>query len=172
LLVDLFDEVLVSAATRSGLLFGVFAFFSNLGLGILLAVCTPLCGIVWGIGAGIAAVAWSDGDSSSRSPTRQGAIAGAIAGVGALFGVVIGLLLQFSVLGGQQAASQLSSDFYDQFGLDVPVTEFDSSLQWVGLSFTACCLGLINVVILAGAGALSAGIYGSRRGESPVSDGA
>ena len=157
----------MSAATRSGLLFGVFAFFSNLGLGILLAICTPVCGIVWGVGAGIGAVVWSDPSEGPRSPARDGAVAGAIAGAGALFGVVIGLVLQFGVLGGQEAAGQLSSDVYERFGLDLPASEFDSSLQWVGLSFTAFCLGLVNLAILAGAGAAAAAVYDSIRGEKP-----
>ncbi len=160
----------MSAATRSGLLFGVFAFFSNLGLGILLAICTPVCGIVWGAGAGIAAVVWSDPSEGPRSPARDGAVAGAIAGAGALLGVVIGLVLQFAVLGGQEAAGQFTSEFYEQFDLYVPATEFDSSLQWVGLSFSACCLGLINLLILAGAGAAAAAIYSSIRGEQPSAD--
>jgi hypothetical protein len=162
----------VSAATRSGLLFGIFAFFSNLGLGILLAFCTPLCGIVWGIGAGIAAVAWSDESRGPVSPARDGAIAGAIAGIGALLGVVIGMFVLFALLGGQQAATQAADDLYDQFGLDMPMAEINSSLQWFSVSVVACCLGLLNVAILAGAGALSATIYGSGRAENPASDGA
>lgn len=157
----------MSAATKSGLLFGVFAFFSNLGLGVLLAICTPLCSIVWGIGAGIATIVWSDRTEEITSPARDGAIAGAIAGVGALAGVVIGLILQFAVLGGQQAAMALSTDFYDQFGIDVPATEIDSSMQWIGLSLTACCLGLLNIVLLAGAGAAAAAVYNSTRAEKP-----
>ena len=162
----------MSAATRSGLLFGVFAFFSNLGLGVLFAFCTPLCGIVWGIGAGIAAVVWSDDPGGPTSPARDGAIAGAIAGVGALLGVVIGMFLLFVFLGGQQAATQATYDLYEQFGLDMPVTEINSSLQWFSVSIAACCLGLLNVAVLAGAGAVSAAVYGARRGESSASNAA
>ena len=158
----------MSAAIRSGLLFGFFAFFSNLGLGILLAICTPFCGIVWGVGAGIAAVAWRDESDRVSSPARDGAVAGAIAGAGALIGLIIGLVLQFTVLGGQEAATQLSSEFYEQFGLDIPASAFDSSMQWVGLVISGCCLGLINVAVLAGAGAASAAIFASRRGERPA----
>ena len=162
----------MSAATRSGLLFGVFAFFSNLGLGLLFAFCTPLCGVVWGIGAGIAAVAWSDDSGRPSSPARDGAIAGAIAGVGALLGVVIGMFVLFTFLGGQEAATEAAYDLYDQFGLDMPVAEINNSLQWFSVSVAACCLGLLNVLVMAGAGAVSAAIYGSRGSETPVSDGA
>ena len=158
------NGVFVSAVTRSGLLFGVFAFFSNLGLGILLAICTPLCGLVWGIGAGIAAVAWNDRAGGPESPARDGGIAGGIAGVGALAGVVLGMVLMFTVFGGQDAAVELSNEFYGQYGFDLPAGQFDSSLQWVGLAFTACCLGVFNVLILAGAGAAAAAVFAKRRG--------
>lgn len=162
----------MTAATRSGLLFGVFAFFSSLGLGVLFAFCAPFCGIVWGIGAGIAAVAWSDDPSGPASPAREGAIAGAIAGVGGLLGVMIGMFALFALMGGQQAAFEATRDLYDQFGLDMPVTEINSSLQWFSVSLAGCCLGLLNVAVLAGTGAISAAIYGSRRGEGSVSNAA
>ena len=75
-------------------------------------------------------------------------------------------------MGGQQAATEATRELYDEFGLDMPLTEVSSSLQWISVSLAACCLGLLNVAVLAGAGAASAAIFGTRRGDNSVSDAA
>jgi hypothetical protein len=154
--------VFVSAATRSGLLFGVFAFFSSLGLGILFPLCAPLCGVVWGIGAGLAAVVWSDPANPDTVSARDGAIAGSISGVGALLGLFIGVILSFAFLGGDQMADEFAAGLSSELGYDMVPADFDSTLQWVGATTSACCLGLVNLAIMASAGAGGAAIYASR----------
>lgn len=57
----------MSAIYKSGLLFGIISLLTNLGVGILMAICTPLCGIVWGAGAGaIAAHLYASSKSKSQ----------------------------------------------------------------------------------------------------------
>ena len=154
--------VFVSAATRSGLLFSLFAFFSSLGLGVLFPLCTPLCGLVWGIGAGLAAVIWSDPENDESVPARDGAFAGALAGLGALLGLGLGMLLSFSVLGGQQMANELSVELSSELGFNVMPSEYDSTFQWVSVTSVACCLGLANLAIMASTGAGGAVVYASK----------
>jgi hypothetical protein len=165
LLVPQPDGIFVSAATRSGLLFGLFAFFSSLGLGILFPLCTPLCGVVWGFGAGLATGAWSDPALADSQPARSGAIAGALAGIGSLLGLIIGVVLQFTVLGGQQTAAEISANLSNEFGYDLAPAEYQSTFQWIGVSFIGCCLGLANLAIMSLAGAGGTAVYTSRRGQ-------
>jgi hypothetical protein len=153
----------MSGTVRSGLLFGAINFLVNLGLGILLPLCAPFCAIVWGAGAGILSVVWT-GKARTQSPAQMGATAGAIAGAGAILGLVIGSVLQFTVLGGQERAADLSR----QFGLPVadPNAPGYVASQWLGTVGFSCCLGLTNLAILAGIGAAAAHLYASSQGKT------
>ena len=73
------------------------------------------------------------------------------------------MILQFSVLGGQQAANQIASDFSEQFGFPVSSGEPFLVGQWIGLLAMSCCLGLFSVAFLAGSGAIAGYIYDTRR---------
>ena len=153
----------MSGSVRSGLLFGAINFLVNLGLGILLPLCAPFCAIVWGAGAGILSVVWT-GTARTQSPTQMGATAGAIAGIGATLGLVIGTVLQYTVLGGQERAADLSR----QLGLPVanPGDPGYAAGQWLGTLGVSCCLGLTNLAVLAGIGAASAHLYASSQGKA------
>ncbi|MGD2050555.1 MAG: hypothetical protein PVH03_13725 [Chloroflexota bacterium] len=156
----------MSGTTKSGLLFGVISFLANLGIGILLAICSPLCGIVWGAGAGILSIVWAEPGDTTRTPARSGAIAGGIAGIGAILGLFLGMIFQFTILGGQQTASQVSQQFSEQFGLPTMTGEALPFWQWVGFLLSSCCIGLFNILIMAGAGAAAAHLYSSNRGKT------
>lgn len=155
----------MSASTKSGLIFGVISFLANLGIGALLAICSPLCGIIWGAGAGILSIVWSGQDDIRGAPAKSGAIAGGIAGIGAVLGLFIGMIFQFTFLGGQQMASQVSQQITDQFGLPYMAVEMVPFWQWTGFFISSCCIGLFNVLIMAGAGAVAAHLYGSNQGK-------
>jgi hypothetical protein len=145
----------MSGTMRSGLLFGAINFLVNLGLGILFPLCAPLCAIVWGAGAGILSVVWT-GPNRTQSPAQMGATAGAIAGIGAFLGLLIGGILQFTVLGGQDRAADLSR----QLGLPVdPSDPGYAAGQWLGTLGTSCCLSLVTIGVMAGVGAGAAHFY-------------
>ena len=156
----------MSATTKSGLLFGVISFLANLGIGVLLAICAPLCGIVWGAGAGILSIVWSGPDDNERTPAISGAIAGGIAGIGAILGLLIGMIFQFTFLGGQQTATQVSQQLYEQLGLPSMAGDVVPLWQWTGFLLSSCCIGVFNILIMAGAGAAAAHLYGSNRGNT------
>lgn len=153
----------MTGATRSGLLAGVISFLANLGLGVIFPICGPVCGLVWGTGAGILSVIWTEEPEAKESPARLGAIAGAIAGIGAIAGLMVGILLQFGVLGGQELSADLTRELAREFGL--PVSSGDALIvqQWVGAIGAACCIGLANLAVMAGAGALAAQLFASSR---------
>ena len=155
----------MSGSMRSGLLFGAINFLVNLGLGVLLPLCAPFCAVVWGIGAGILSVVWS-GPERTQSPAQMGATAGAIAGIGATLGLIIGTVLQYTLLGGQERAAELSREL----GLPVanPGDPGFAAGQWIGTVGVSCCLGLTNLAVLAGIGAASAHVYASSQGKAAV----
>lgn len=156
----------MNASARSGFAIAILAFMSNLGLGAFIAICTPFCGIVWGGAAGFLAIYWSNAESEEQSPARRGATAGAIAGVGAVLGLLVGLILQVAVLGSQELMMEILQDMSRDFGnLDLS-NEVISLIQWLSLGFTACCLGLLNVVVMAVGGAVAANVYSSSRGQT------
>jgi hypothetical protein len=153
----------VTGATRSGLLAGVISFLANLGLGVIFPICGPVCGIVWGTGAGILAVIWTKEPEAKESPARLGALAGAIAGVGAIVGLMLGMFLQFGVMGGQQLSADLTRDLAREFGLPISGGEALIVQQWIGAIGAACCIGLVNLAVMSGAGALAAQLFASTR---------
>lgn len=153
----------MSAATKSGLLFGIISFLANLGIGVLLAICAPFCGIIWGAGAGILSIVWSGVEDNVGTPAKSGAIAGGIAGVGAVLGLFLGMLFQFTFLGGQQVATEVSQQFSEQLGLPSLASDLVPFWQWTGFVLSSCCIGFFNILIMAGAGAVAAHLYGSNR---------
>lgn len=153
----------MTGATRSGLLAGVISFLANLGIGVIFPICGPVCGIVWGTGAGILSVVWTEEPVAKESPARLGALAGGIAGIGAIAGLMIGVLLQFGALGGQQVSADLTRELAREFGLPVASGEALIVQQWIGAIGAACCIGLVNVAVMAGAGALAAQLFASSR---------
>ena len=153
----------MTGATRSGLLAGIISFLANLGLGVLFPLCGPVCGIVWGIGAGILSVVWTEEPEAKESPARLGAVAGAIAGIGAIAGLMLGTIIQFGALGGQEVSAQITRDLAREFGVPVSGGDALAVQQWVGAIGMACCIGVANLVAMAGAGALAAHLFASSR---------
>lgn len=155
----------MSATVKSGLLFGVISFLANLGIGVLLAICAPLCGIVWGAGAGILSIIWSEPGENLRTPARSGAIAGGIAGIGAILGLFVGMIIQFTFLGGQEMASQVSQQFSEQFSLPTTPGGAMPFWQWIGFLISSSCIGFFNILVMASAGAVAAHLYSTNRGK-------
>jgi hypothetical protein len=152
---------MMNGTTKSGGLFAVISFFTNLGMGLLLPICAPLCGVLWGAGAGILSVQWDDG-ATGNTPAKNGAFAGGIAGIGGVIGLMIGAIVSFAFLGGADAAAELTR----QFGVEGVDPSVMAASQWTGAIFSGCCIGLFNAGVMAGIGALAANLYSANQNKA------
>ena len=133
---------------KAGIIAAVVALVLSIGGSMLLAICVPCISVFIGAGAGYLACHFEpsgDGPNAAKS----GAIAGAIGGIGAMLGQAIGAVINGTLIGPDAAM-----DFSRQLGLDVP-SGFDATQgYWVGIVGTGCCIGLFDLVLMAGLGAL------------------
>ena len=138
---------------KSGLIFGGVAFVLTAITGLLNAqLCGPCLVLLVGAGAGYLGSTF-DKPRDNAGSARSGAGAGAIGGLGALLGHVIGGLIGISLLGPERAV-----EFARQLGL--PTTGLDPNDPASLIGFyggtvgIACCFGLLDIVLMAGVGAL------------------
>ena len=130
---------------KSGLIVGVVTLVLATGAVLLSPLCVPCLAIVAGLAAGYLAGVF-DKPSESGATTKTGAAAGAIGGAGALIGHLLGGLGNALILGPEGGAA-----FAQMLGL--PATT-DPVPYYTGVFGSACCLGLVEVAIMAGLGAL------------------
>ena len=102
-------------------------------------------GVAAGIGAGYLAGVF-DKPLTSGGSAKVGAIAGAIGGAGALLGQIIG-----GILNSLLADPQTVIDMMQQF--DLPVA-YDPGMVRIAQIGGGVCLGLLDIVLMAGLGAL------------------
>jgi hypothetical protein len=133
---------------KSGLIFSVVAILFGIGLSLLSPICVPCLAVFLGLGAGYLAGVFDKPVESSASG-KSGAIAGVIGGVGALLGQGIGSVINASIVGPERAVELIRQ-------LGVPTSSVGSiqSGYWGGLIGVTCCAGLLDVVFMAGLGAL------------------
>ena len=131
---------------KSGLIIGAVSLLLSAIAG---AVVSPLCGFCVGIFAGLAAgyvAGLFDKPADSGAAAKSGASAGAIAGVGALIGLMVAGGIN-AVLVGPEAAAQMMQ------GLGLPSSD-DPAAYYAGAIGGPCCMGLLNIALMAGLGAL------------------
>jgi hypothetical protein len=127
---------------KSGLIFGVVALFLSAGAALLSPLCVPCClALFLGLGAGFVAGVF-DKPGDNNTATKSGALSGAIGGVGALVGQSIGAVINGALVGPEGTARIL-----EQLGLP-------SGGYWAGLFASGCCLGILDIALMAGLGAL------------------
>lgn len=132
---------------KSGLIAGAVMFLLALGAAAVLSpLCTPCVGIFVGLGAGWLACNF-DRPLEQPEAFKKGAIAGAIAGGLGIVGQVIAAFINASFIQ-PEALNQL-------LGQDVVSTE----MLWVGQLGGAFCIGLFNVLLMAGLGVAGAAIW-------------
>ncbi len=78
---------------------------------------------------------------------KIGAGAGAIGGVGAMLGQFIGAAINVKLVG-PEGALDLLRQFNIPTGSDIAIP------YWSGVVGSACCFGLLNILLMAGLGAL------------------
>jgi hypothetical protein len=131
---------------KSGLIVGAVSFLLSVVAG---AVVSPLCGFCVGLFAGLGAgylAGLFDKSPDSGGAAKSGAGAGAIAGVGALIGLVIAGGINAVIVGPEGAAALMEG-----FGV---TTSTDPTSYYIGAIGGPCCMGLFNIALMAGLGAL------------------
>jgi len=132
---------------KSGLIFGAVALFLCVGAALLSPLCVPCLALFLGLGAGYLAGVF-DKPADNGGASRAGAMGGLIAGVGALLGQMIGAGINGVIVGPENA-----SRIIEQMGLPSGSGDF-GTVYWFGLIGGGCCLGILDIALMAGLGAL------------------
>lgn len=130
---------------KSGLIIGVVMLVLTIGVALITPLCVPCLALLAGAGAGYLAGVF-DKPSASGASAQTGAGAGAIGGIGALIGHLAGGAANVILVGPEGAANLLQ-------GLGLP-TSIDPTTYYAGAIGGACCFGLVEVLLMAGLGAL------------------
>ena len=130
---------------KSGLIVGAVMLLLSLGGSLLSPLCVLCLALVAGLGAGYLAGVF-DSPPDSGPAAQSGAGAGAIAGVGSLLGHLAGGAVNIVIVG-PEGATDLLQSLGLASGVD-PTTYYASALGG------ACCLGLVEIGLMAGLGAL------------------
>jgi hypothetical protein len=133
---------------KSGLIIGILAFFSGLGITLLLPLCVPCAAIFLGLAAGGLAGVF-DMPLNTGAAAKTGALAGVIGGIGAILGQMIGAGVNAALVGPEQTQQLLR-----QFGMPVPSGVDYGAAYYFGAFGSACCIGLFNLLLMAGLGAV------------------
>ncbi len=131
---------------KSGLILGIVALLLTAGIVLISPLCSPCLVIFLGLGAGYLAGVF-DKPLTNGATAKSGAIAGVIGGVGSLLGQIIGGAINGAIVGPEGAA-----DILRQF--DMGGSAMDPTTYWGVLVGTACCIGILNIALMAGLGAL------------------
>lgn len=138
---------------KSGIIFGLAGFFLALALtGFGAALCSICLAVVLGLGAGYVAGVF-ERPLESGEATKQGAAAGALTGGLMVFGQIIG--------GGLNAGSMVTDPNTQMLNQMLGLPPAEPSMIWIGALFGACCIGLLNLGILAGLGAAGGALWAS-----------
>jgi hypothetical protein len=131
---------------KSGLIFlGVSVVLAAIGA-VISPICVPCLALFLGVGAGYVAGLF-DKPASNGATAKSGAGAGAIGGAGSLVGHFVGGAINAVVVGPEGA-----SDLMRQLGIDTGGSSPGN--YYFGVFGAACCLGLFEIVLMAGLGAL------------------
>ena len=152
---------------KSGVIAAIVSLVLALGSALLSPICVPCLALFLGFGAGLLAGVF-DKPSTSGEAAKVGAIAGAIGGIGAIAGQIVGAGLN-ALLVGPEAAARIAEQLGIQTGGQMPF----GTGYWAGLVGSAVCFGVLDVVLMAGLGALGGlawrGLAGGKKGPSVTS---
>lgn len=145
---------------KSGLIIGGVMLVLAIGASLLSPICVPCLALFAGLGAGYL-VGLFDKPGLQNAAVRGGASAGAIGGVGALIGQLIGGGIN-AVIVGPEGAQQL----IQQIAPDLATGSTNSGAYYAGVFGSAFCIGLFNVAIMAGLGALGGLLWWNMTGKN------
>ncbi len=147
---------------KSGLIVGAASFIFGFIATIISPLCAPCVALFAGLAAGYLAGMF-DKPADSGGAAKAGAGGGAIAGVGALIGGMIASVINVLVVGPQGAAELMR-----QLGLDTGPAP-DPVVYYASAFGTACCIGLFNIALMAGLGALGSMLWRKTSGNQAPS---
>ncbi len=130
---------------KAGLILGAVMLVLGVGGSLISPICVPCLAVAAGIGAGYLAGVF-DKPLTSGGSAKVGAIAGAIGGAGALLGQIIG-----SILNSIWVDPQTVIDLMEQLGLPAA---YDPGMVRIAQIGGGVCFGLLDIVLMAGLGAL------------------
>ena len=130
---------------KAGIILGIVMLVLGAGGSLITPICVPCIALIAGAGAGYLAGVYTK-PATSGGTAKVGAGAGAIGGVGALIGQVIGGILN-AVIVGPQGIAEIAQMW------DIPVSS-DPIVAYIGFIGSGFCFGIIDIVLMAGLGAL------------------
>lgn len=145
---------------KAGLLVGGVMFLVAMGGGIVSPICVPCASLLPGIAAGYLAGGFARYATSSEA-VKGGAGAGALGGVGALLGQMAA-----SILNALMVKPGDVMDTFRKLGISVPVQ--GAKAFYVGqIAVGGCCMGLLDLGLMAAAGAAGGAIWFKSKGGGP-----
>lgn len=141
----------MSARIRLGLIVGAISLFITACAATFIGVCGPIVPLIAGGVAGYL-TAKKEMLASQSEGGKAGAIAGAIAGGLSLIGQIIAGITSLLIL----------PMIYQQMGAASPIPPGSTAnpIYWLSGAGTAFCIGLVGVVLAAGAG-FAGGYFGT-----------
>ncbi len=144
---------------KAGLILGAVALFVAAGATLISPLCAPCAAVFLGLGAGYLAAVFEK-PSTSNATTKVSAIGGAIGGVGAIVGQIVGTAINAAIVG-PQGLEQI----YQRLG--VPTGNMDlGQTYWIGAIGGALCFSLLDIVLMAGFGALGGLLWWQSSGKN------
>ena len=147
---------------KSGLIFGAVMLFLGAGAALLMPLCGPCVALILGVAAGYFAGLF-DKPTTSNDALQRAAGAGAIAGVGALVGQMAGGALNSLIYDPQTIES-----LFDSLGLYDSYVYVDSDTFLLYSILIGCCLGIINIALMALFGAFGGFLWFRTSGQKEV----
>lgn len=133
---------------KAGLITALISLLIALGATLLSPMCTPCAAIFLGLAAGLLAGVF-DKPSDLKNSAKAGAAAGAIGGIGTIIGQMVGAVINVLVVGPEGAAL-----FLQRLGIDPGSQSGFESSYWGGVIGGALCFSFLDIVLMAGFGAL------------------
>ncbi len=146
---------------RSGLIVGGLALIVAAGATLISPVCAPCVAIFLGLAAGYLASVF-DKPATSASTSKAGAISGAIAGAGAILGQILGAVINSTIVGPQNLQA-----IYEKLG--VPTSGMNiGQTYWIGMVGGTVCFSVLDVLVMAGFGAVGGLLWWRTTGKRDV----
>jgi hypothetical protein len=137
---------------KAALILGSAAFLVATGATLLSPLCAPCAAVFLGLVAGYVAGVF-DKPLSSSATTRAGAAGGAVGAIGAVAGQMVGAALNAMMVGPQGL-----QNIYQQLGLPTGGPAFNQG-YWFGIVGGALCFSVLDILLMAGFGALGGLIW-------------
>jgi hypothetical protein len=128
---------------------------------IISPLCVPCLALLLGLAAGLLAGVF-DKPPVGGPTTKAGAIAGAVGGVGTLLGQIIGSVINSIVVGPEGARKMI-----EMMGFPTQTAGDYATTYWGGMIGSTLCFSFLDILLMAGLGALGALLWQKLFNKSP-----